>query len=212
MRNSIPPGNLWLRRPRTEFWHPTREHRHAEPLDEALRVPLVPRRRQHHRRLALSRERIDLARRSDRVEQEDGRRRRPHKTRPSGSSARSAATPGVVPPSATGLAATRHGAMLLNRRARYGGRRSANATTASRTDPGLVASWTTSHPALIPHEVAGGPRPHPLIPATAPSKSPARAGNPRLSPLGPEAPRPACHAGGRGFESRRSRKKFCKSA
>jgi hypothetical protein len=48
-----------------------REHRHAEPLDEALRVALVPRRRQHHRRLALGRELVDLARRSDRVEQEE---------------------------------------------------------------------------------------------------------------------------------------------
>ena len=43
-------------------------------------------------------------------------------------------------------------------------------------------------PALIPYEVAGGPRRHPLIPATAPSKSPARAANPRICPLSPEAP------------------------
>jgi hypothetical protein len=34
---------------------------------------------------------------------------------------------------------------------------------------------------------------------------PAHAANPRLFPLSPQAPRPACHAGGRGFESRRSR-------
>jgi len=63
----------------------------------------------------------------------------------------------------------------------------------------------TTHPALIPQEAAGSSRWRPRIPATARSKEPALAGNPRLSPLSPQAPRPACHAGGRGFESRRSR-------
>src|SRR6266700_745222 len=49
---------------------------------------------------------------------------------------------------------------------------------------------TTPHPAQIPHEVVGNPRPHPPIPATIGSKSPAHASDPRLSPLRPEAPRP----------------------
>jgi hypothetical protein len=55
---------------------------------------------------------------------------------------------------------------------------------------------------------AGGPRnsrPAPRIPATARLESPAHGPNPRPCPLSPEAPRPACHAGGRGFESSRSR-------
>ena len=56
---------------------------------------------------------------------------------------------------------------------------------------------------------AGGRRKLPPTPANPRNdqgrKDPALAGNPRLSPLSPEAPRPACHAGGRGFESRRSR-------
>ena len=64
---------------------------------------------------------------------------------------------------------------------------------------------TTAQPALIPPEVAGSSRCYPAIPATPVSKDPAHGGNPRLSPLSPQAPRPACHAGGRGFESRRSR-------
>jgi hypothetical protein len=48
---------------------------------------------------------------------------------------------------------------------------------------------------------AGGPRnsrPAPRIPATARLESPAHGPNPRPCPLSPEAPRPACHAGGRG--------------
>ena len=64
---------------------------------------------------------------------------------------------------------------------------------------------TTPHPAHIPPEGAGSSRRSPTIPARSLAKSPALAGNPRLLPLNPEAPRPACHAGGRGFESRRSR-------
>jgi hypothetical protein len=64
---------------------------------------------------------------------------------------------------------------------------------------------TTFHPAHIPREVAGSSRRCPVIPASQVAKSPAHPGNPRPLPLTPEPPRPACHAGGRGFESRRSR-------
>src|SRR5918996_1507504 len=78
----------------------------------------------------------------------------------------------------------------------------------SRPHRALFATWATAHPALIPHEAPGNPRPHPRIPATIRAQSPAVAANPRRSPLSPEAPRPACHAGGRGFESRRSRSSF----
>ncbi len=73
--------------------------------------------------------------------------------------------------------------------------------------PVAFATKATTYPALIPQEVAGSSRPLPAIPATAESERPAHDANPRLSPLSPQAPRPACHAGGRGFESRRSRKK-----
>jgi hypothetical protein len=72
----------------------------------------------------------------------------------------------------------------------------------------LSSATATAHPAHIPQEVAGRPRRHPRIPATPGSKEPAHGGNSRLSPVSPEAPRPACHAGGRGFESRRSRSRF----
>jgi hypothetical protein len=47
-----------------------RVDRHAESLDEALRVALVPRRGQHDRRLPLGRERLDLARHAQRVEEQ----------------------------------------------------------------------------------------------------------------------------------------------
>jgi hypothetical protein len=65
---------------------------------------------------------------------------------------------------------------------------------------------TTLHPAFIPPEVAGSFRRRPVIPASQVAKNPAHGGNPRPLPISPEPPRPACHAGGRGFESRRSRK------
>src|SRR4029453_13044351 len=70
----------------------------------------------------------------------------------------------------------------------------------------LFATWATAHPALIPHKAPGNARPHPRIPATEGTESPPHGENPRRFPLSSEAPRPACHAGGRGFESRRSRK------
>lgn len=46
----------------------------------------------------------------------------------------------------------------------------------------------TPHPALIPQEDAASSRQHPRLPATAGSERPAHGGNPRLSPLSPEAP------------------------
>jgi len=49
------------------------------------------------------------------------------------------------------------------------------------------------------------PRPRPVIAATPRSEGPGHAANPRTVPANPGRPRPACHAGGRGFESRRSR-------
>ena len=69
----------------------------------------------------------------------------------------------------------------------------------------LLTATTTRHPADIPQEDAGSSRPPPPIPASPRLERPALPGDPRLSPLSPEPPRPACHAGGRGFESRRSR-------
>jgi len=59
----------------------------------------------------------------------------------------------------------------------------------TRQDAGKVfADETTDHPALIPHEPPGDPRRHPQIPATGRAERPALDGNPRLSPLSPEAP------------------------
>ena len=73
----------------------------------------------------------------------------------------------------------------------------------------LFSFSATAYPAYIPRDVAGTFRRYPAIPAKARTQSPALAGNPRLSPPSPELPRPACHAGGRGFESRRSRLLKC---
>jgi len=79
------------------------------------------------------------------------------------------------------------------------------------------------HPAQIPivsQRDNGASRAHPAgsrrrlpqapaKPARRRFESPARPGNPRRSPPKPARPRPACHAGGRGFESRRSRLAKC---
>jgi len=46
------------------------EHRHAEALDQALRVAFVPRRGEHHHRLAVGRELEELVRHGQRVEEE----------------------------------------------------------------------------------------------------------------------------------------------
>ena len=52
----------------------------------------------------------------------------------------------------------------------------------------LFSTRATSHPALIPHEAGGTSGSLPAIPATPESESPAHGGNPRLFPLGAEAP------------------------
>jgi hypothetical protein len=57
-----------------------------------------------------------------------------------------------------------------------------------RTPANVFTDETTAHPALIPHEAPGDPRRHPQIPATRWAERPAPAGNPRLSPLSPDAP------------------------
>ena len=69
----------------------------------------------------------------------------------------------------------------------------------------VLSLKATPHPALIPQEAVGSSRRHPPMPATPASESPAHGEDPRLLPPIPKQPRPACHAGGRGFESRRSR-------
>jgi hypothetical protein len=58
----------------------------------------------------------------------------------------------------------------------------------SRTHLATFAVAATADPALIPHEPAVRTRSLPRIPATTASESPAHPGNPRLSPLRPEAP------------------------
>ena len=61
-----------------------------------------------------------------------------------------------------------------------------------------LAIETTTHPALIPQEVAGTSRQYPLNPATRRSESPGVAGNPRLIPVQPAS-------GKTGLSRRRSR-------
>jgi hypothetical protein len=86
--------------------------------------------------------------------------------------------------------------------------RSSNSRATVRL-PASLRLRQRAHPADIPQELAGSSRPGPVIPASSWPKRPALAGNPRLFPASPEPPRPACHAGGRGFESRRSRLSKC---
>jgi hypothetical protein len=59
---------------------------------------------------------------------------------------------------------------------------------APRRSSGRIASEATSHPALIRQEAARSSRKVPAIPATAGPQDAANGGNPRLSPLRPEAP------------------------
>ena len=63
--------------------------------------------------------------------------------------------------------------------------------------PNRLQDRQQTHPADIPQEIVGSSRRSPAMPANHRDRSPALAGNPRLSPLSSEAPRPACHAGGR---------------
>src|SRR6266508_680075 len=82
----------------------------------------------------------------------------------------------------------------------------AKPTATSGRHPAPFAVKTTPASRADP---AGGRRKLPQVPANprdGTAERPAHGGNPRRSPVSPEAPRPACHAGGRGFESRRSRK------
>jgi hypothetical protein len=58
----------------------------------------------------------------------------------------------------------------------------------------------------------GGSRSYPVIAGSTCDEMPALAGNSGSQPAVPVAPVPVCHAGGRGFESRRSRESSCKSA
>ena len=50
------------------------------------------------------------------------------------------------------------------------------------------AEKATRHPALVPQEMPRSSPTVPRIPATTGTQSPAHGGNPRLSPLSPEAP------------------------
>jgi hypothetical protein len=93
---------------------------------------------------------------------------------------------------------------MSRKRGRLGERHAGSAPCVPHSSRWFSAS-ATPHPAHIPREAAGSSRRRPRIPARPSSKDPARGGNPRPLPLSPEPPRPACHAGRRGFESRRSR-------
>ena len=73
--------------------------------------------------------------------------------------------------------------------------------------PDKQPDYTTTARAL-----PGCSRPEPVTDASAGNETPAPAGNSGRKPAVPVVLLPACHAGGRGFESGRSRKNPCKSA
>jgi hypothetical protein len=85
----------------------------------------------------------------------------------------------------------------------------ADAATVILGGPGGRRFEATPHPALIPHEPPGDPFQHPRIPATRRPQRPAPHAIPADSRSGRKRHDPACHAGGRGFESRRSRFSKC---
>src|SRR6266536_1377704 len=60
-----------------------------------------------------------------------------------------------------------------------------------------LSAKTNTHPALIPQEVGGSSRPRPRIPATEGRTRLLSAGITAYPRSAPQAPRPACHAGGR---------------
>jgi hypothetical protein len=74
----------------------------------------------------------------------------------------------------------------------------------SRPFQGRSSRWQIS----IPRRAGGSGSSHryPAIRAQSRTKRPDLSANPRLNPISPGLVSPACHAGGRGFESRRSRK------
>jgi hypothetical protein len=84
----------------------------------------------------------------------------------------------------------------------------------------LVMPQRTHHCLLRKHThytrttqaLPGGSRLQPVTAGSVGEEMPALAGKSGSEPAVPVQPVPACHAGGRGFESRRSRKNPCKSA
>ena len=73
-------------------------------------------------------------------------------------------------------------------------------------------SWQQLHHTSATQAVPGGSRREPVTAGAPHQEVPAPTGNRGSQPAVPVESVPACHAGGRGFESRRSRKSTCKSA